>query len=101
MNMNIDLKTIPTTIKAKAGATLRHAKFIFIVGIVITISFLVYEINRLTSKEPTPEQLSAQQEIIKRPKIDQETIDKIEQLEDQNIAVQSLFKTARDNPFQD
>lgn len=99
--MNIDLKTLPTITRVKLKSLFKHAKFIFIISIILISSFLIFEINRLTSKEPSPEQITAQQEIIKRPKIDQETIDKIEQLEDQNVAVQSLFKTARDNPFQE
>ena len=99
--MNIDLKTIPGALKTKAKSLFKHAKFIFIITIILISGFLIFQINRLTSQEPTAEQLTAQQEIIKRPKIDQATIDKIEQLEDQNIAVQSLFDSARNNPFQD
>lgn len=99
--MNIDLKTLPEQLKSYFKALNRHMKFIFIIVILGVSSFLVFEINRLTNKEPSLEQITQQQEIIKRPRIDQETISKIEQLEDQNIAVQSLFKTARDNPFQD
>lgn len=101
MNTNINLKNLPTITQAKIKIFLKHAKFIFIVVIILISSFLVFEINRLTNKEPSQEQITAQQEIIKRPKIDQETIDKLEQLEDQNVAVQSLFQTARDNPFQE
>ena len=99
--MKIDLKTLPSIVLAKLKSIFRHAKFIFIISIILISSFLIFEINRLTSKEPSPEEITAQQEIIKRPKIDQGTIDKIEQLEDQNVAVQSLFKNARDNPFQE
>lgn len=99
--MNIDLKTLPDQFKVYAKKLMRHMKFIFIIAILAVSSFLVFEINNLTNQEPSQEQITEQQEIIKRPRIDQETIDKIEQLEDQNIAVQSLFKTARDNPFQD
>lgn len=98
---NIDIKNIPTLLKSSLKPVLAHAKVIFILGIILLSGFLVFEINRLTAKEPTPEQISEQLEIIKRPKIDQDTINKIEQLEDQNIAVQSLFQAARDNPFQD
>ncbi len=99
--MNIEFKDLPSALKAKGKGIFRHAKFIFIITILIVSAFLIFEINRLTSLEPSAEQLSTQQEVIKRPKIDQDTINKIEQLEDQNIAVQSLFNEARNNPFQD
>ncbi len=98
---NIDLKKIPKMLKSALLNLLKHAKFIFIIIIMVLIGFLVFEINQLINKEPTEEQISAQLEIIKRPKIDQETIYKIEKLEDQNVAVQALFQKARDNPFKD
>lgn len=101
MNSNIDIQKIPQLVKMFLKNTLRHAKFIFAVIIILLAGFLIFEINVLINKEPTDEQISAQLETIKRPKIDQETINKIEQLEDHNVAVQSLFKNARDNPFQD
>ena len=36
---------------------------------------------------------------VKLPKIDENAVKNIEQLEDQNIEVQSLFNEARNNPF--
>lgn len=99
--MNIELKNLPAILKSKTKSVFKHAKFIFIITIIGVCAFLIFEINRLMGQEPSAEQLTAQQEIIKRPKIDQETINKIEQLEDQNIAVQSLFNEARNNPFQE
>lgn len=101
MSSNIDLKKITNRITGLYKGLLKHAKFIFIVIVVLLAGFLIFEINVLINKEPTDEQISAQLQTIKRPKIDQDTIDKIEQLEDHNVAVQSLFKAARDNPFQD
>ncbi|HEX5797186.1 MAG TPA: hypothetical protein VFX86_02235 [Candidatus Saccharimonadales bacterium] len=99
--MNIDTNKLPTFAQDYFKKVLKHAKFIFIVVITVLIGFLIFEINRLTTKEPSIEQITQQQQIIKRPKIDQETIDKIERLKDRNIAAQSLFEEARDNPFQD
>ena len=99
--MNIDINKLPVLAKEYLAKVLQHAKFIFIIMVVGLSSFLIFEINQLTSQEPEPEQVTEQLEIIKRPKIDQETIDKIRNLEDRNIAVQALFKKARDNPFQD
>lgn len=98
---DIDIKAIPVLAKEYAKKFLKHAKFIFIIVVLCLSAFLIFEINRLTSKEPSDTQVIQQQQIIKRPRIDQDTINKIEQLKDQNVRVQSLFKTARDNPFQD
>lgn len=101
MKNNIDIKQLPELLRSTFGKFLKHAKFIFIIMVILLNGFLVFEINRLINKEPTEEQVTAQLETIKRPKIDQDTINKIEQLEDQNVGVRSLFKQARDNPFQD
>lgn len=98
---DIDIKAIPAIAKEFSQNFLKHAKFIFIIVVLCLNAFLIFEINRLTSKEPSDTQIIQQQQIIKRPKIDQDTINKIEQLKGQNVRVQSLFKSARDNPFQD
>ncbi|HEX5456156.1 MAG TPA: hypothetical protein VFW77_02200 [Candidatus Saccharimonadales bacterium] len=98
---DIDIKAIPVLAKEYLRRFLKHAKFIFIILILCLSAFLIFEINRLTSKEPSDIQVLQQQQIIKRPRIDQDTIDKIERLKDQNVRVQSLFKAARDNPFSD
>lgn len=99
--MNIDLKKLPQIISQYTKSFLVHARLMFVVLILFLSGFLIFEINVLINREPTDEQITQQLEIIKRPKIDQDTINKIEQLEDHNVAVKSLFKHARDNPFQD
>ena len=60
---------------------------------------LVLEINHLSGAEPTQAQLDAKLKTVQRPTIDQPTLDKIQQLQDQNIQVQTLFDQARQNPF--
>lgn len=101
MNKSLDIKKIPDTFQDTGKKILGHAKFIFIIIVLCLSGFLVFQINNLINSEPTDEQVSTQLQTIKRPKIDQDTISKIEKLEDQNVGVQALFKTARDNPFQD
>jgi hypothetical protein len=101
MNSNMDIKQLPKATKNFFKKFLKHAKFVFIIVVLSLAGFLIFEINVLINQEPTDEQISAQSQTIKRPKIDQDTINKIEQLEDHNVAVQSLFKHARDNPFSD
>jgi hypothetical protein len=36
---------------------------------------------------------------VQRPQIDERTVDRIQQLEDRNVEIRSLFEQARDNPF--
>lgn len=79
----------------------KYAVFVFLVTIFGIYGFLIFQIGRMTQYEPDDAAVKEQLNTVKRLKIDQSTIDKIEQLEDQNVSVQSLFKSARDNPFQD
>jgi len=74
---------------------------IFVIAILGVYGFLIWQINSLSNIAPSEEKITEEMQIIKRPNIDQATIDKIEKLKDQNIGVQSLFKAARDNPFKD
>lgn len=97
---DINLKQLNTTIKDSLKKLQGYSTFIFIITILLIYSFLVFRISQLSQAEPDETAVSETQ-TIKRLKIDQASIDKIQQLEDQNIGVQSLFESARDNPFQD
>lgn len=97
--MNLDLKTMPTKLRLLMGNLARFRTIIFIVFFAAIYGFLIQRIGSLTSVEPTETQVQEELEITKRPRIDDEAIDKIEQLKAQNIEVQTLFNEARNNPF--
>lgn len=99
--MNIDFKQLPIYFKKAINYLKKYLIVIFAIFVVAINGFLILKINQLGSQEPLPEQVQEQQNAIKRINIDQESIDKIQSLEERNIAVQSLFKDARDNPFSD
>lgn len=98
---NLDIKQAGDIAKSTLGKIQRYMVFLSIVGILLVYSFLVLRISTLSQAEPNEDQITEQANTVKRLRIDQTSIDKIEQLEDQNIAVQSLFQEARNNPFQD
>ena len=77
----------------------RNFVFIFIVLQLIILSFLVYRINQYNQTEPTEEAIQEKLQTVQRPRIDQSALDKIQQLQDQNVQVDSLFNQARNNPF--
>lgn len=97
---NLNLKQITNTIKTALSKLQRYSTFMFIISILLIYAFLIVRISVLSQTEPSEEAVAEQSNTIKRLKIDQASIDKIKQLEDQNIGVQSLFEEARDNPFQ-
>lgn len=79
----------------------RYSVLIFILGMVVLYSFLIFSIGQASQTEPTEEAVAEQLKTVKRLKIDQQSIDKIQQLKDQSVSVKSLFESARDNPFQE
>lgn len=99
--MNADLKTLLAKLTILLAKIRRYAVVIFIVGLVGIYSFLVFRINMLTRVEPSDNDVSAKLQTLKRPKIDKSVVSKIQQLQDNSVEVQALFKQARDNPFQE
>lgn len=100
--MNIPTaKSLLSYLRASARKLRRYTVLIFIIVVIGLYGFLVFQIGKLSQVEPEETAVSEQLGKVKRLKIDQESVDKIQKLEDENIGVQSLFKAARDNPFQD
>lgn len=77
----------------------RYVVFIFFVVMLGIFGFLVFRINQFSQREPSDSAIEDKLSTVQHPKIDQSIRDKIKQLQDQNIQVQSLFEQARNNPF--
>ncbi len=99
--MNIDLNNLKPKLKQFLNWIFAHRLIVGVIAIVLLYSGLVLQINLLNRREPSDEAVSEKLQTVKRPTIDQPTIDKIKSLQDNNIDVQTLFKQARDNPFQE
>lgn len=98
--MNIDLKKITGKISAIFAKLRSYTVFISVILVLIAYGFIVVRIRTLASHEPDSDTVSEQLKNLKKPAIDQATIDKIQQLQESNVQVKSLFNQARDNPFQ-
>ena len=99
MNLNLNLNDITKQFKHIYSFLQRYASIIFIVSVLGIYSMLIWQIGTLSRTEPSETEVSEQLKTVTQ--INQESIDKIQQLRDQNVRVQSLFKEARDNPFQE
>ncbi len=97
--MNVDIKDISKRITPLLSKLRRNATFIFIVSFLFIYTFLVIRINLLNQQEPSDDAVSEKLKTVQRPKTDKDTLTKIQELQDQNVEIQSLFKQARDNPF--
>lgn len=99
--MNIELKDMSAKILLIVEKLKRYAALIFIVVLFGVYSFLVFRINTLNSQGPNDDDVTAKLQTVRRPKIDQSIVDKIQQLQDNSSEVKALFDKARNNPFQE
>lgn len=99
--MKLEVKDIPAKLAPFLAKIRRYTVLIFIVSALGAFGFLVYRVGSLLQAEPTEEAITEKLKDVRRPRIDENALQKIQELQDQNITVQSLFKQARDNPFQE
>jgi Tfp pilus assembly protein PilO len=97
--MKLDIDAILAKLTPLTLFWRRYRVVICIVLVVLTYSMIVYQINVLTRAEPTEAQVTDKLKTVQRPKIDARALSKIQQLQDQNVDVKSLFKQTRENPF--
>lgn len=97
--MKLDFKDLPAKIRPALQFVKRYVVFIFVIIILLIFGFFVFRINQFSQTEPDETAVQEKLQTVQRPKIDQAVIDKIQQLQDQNIQIQSLFDQARNNPF--
>lgn len=98
---NFDFKSLPAKILPVLQSLRKYSPLMFIVALVSIYGFLVFRVNSLTSSELNEDAITEKLQTVKRPKIDQSAVEKLEQLEDSNIEVKTLFQHARENPFQE
>jgi hypothetical protein len=98
--MNLDIKVISKKLIGLLKKLTKYASFIVFVLVLLAYSFVVFRIRILTSHEPDDEVVTERLRTLNRPKLDQDTVNKIQQLQDTNVQVKTLFDQARDNPFQ-
>lgn len=79
----------------------QNAPVIFIVFLVAIYGFLAWRIMQLMEATPSSSDVSAQLQTVGIPKVDPTVVQKMEDLKDNNISVQTLFDNARSNPFQE
>lgn len=97
--MNLDLKDLGNKLQPTLRFIKRYVSLFFVVTMLAVFGFLVFRINQFSSLEPSEDAIAEKLQSVQRPKLDQAIVDKIQQLQDQNIEVQSLFDQARSNPF--
>lgn len=97
--MKFDVKNLLSKIQPALQFAKRYLVFVFFVAMLVIFGFFVFRINQFSQQEPPEDAVTEKLKTVPRPRIDQDALTKIEQLEDQNIEVQTLFDEARKNPF--
>ena len=97
--ISFDLKELPKTLKRFSKEAQRYLVLISFVLLIGLYGFLVLQISRASQKEPNQDDITAQSGSIKRLKIDQGSIDKIQKLEDQNKELEKTgWKEVKNRP---
>lgn len=99
MNMKLEIPPYLKKLGPKLQQAKRYLPLIVFIFFVLVCAGLVIEIGHLARQEPTDDAVTEKLSTIKTPKIDPATLNKIQQLQDQNVDVKSLFDQARNNPF--
>lgn len=95
----MNINSIITRIQPVAAYIKRYRVIMFALFFLAMYTYLIVQINTLAQSEPDPAVVAENINTVKRLKVDQSSINKILELEEQNIEVKSLFQDARDNPF--
>jgi len=94
-----DLRSLSQKLAPLVAFARKYLLFTFFIFLLLVCAFLVFQINKFASVEPSEDAVTSKLQDISRPHIDQSAITKIQQLQDQNVQVKTLFQQARDNPF--
>jgi len=98
--MKLNTKSLTKFTRPLASFVKKDAVGIFLVISALVFAFLIWRIGHLAGAEPSQDAIDEKIRTVVRPRIDADSIKRIEELEDQNIDIQSYF-TDRDNPFQE
>lgn len=101
MNINLNLKDIKNQFAGLAAKAKGSINFILVMSVLLSFVFIVIRVNLHAQIEPTESELNQKLQNLQQSKIDEEAIKRIQELESTNVDVKTLFKEARDNPFQE
>ena len=97
--MKNQLQTIITKLKSFLRLIQRYSGFTIFLVFAAIYTVLILRINSLSGASPTQNQINQKLGSVAQLTINQQALDKVQQLQSQNIQVQALFNQARNNPF--
>lgn len=96
----MNIKTYTAKLIPVKQFIVRYAVLLFIVAVVAIFSFMTLGIAHFSDRAPTQLQIDEKKLSVKVVKLDEASINKIKELQNQNISIESLFDNGRANPFE-
>lgn len=97
--LKLSLQTAKAKFKRATPFINKHGSFMAVLAVLVIYLFVVWHISSLATAEPSNSDLSAAESSSAVPKIDNNAIKQIQNLEQNSTQVQALFDQARNNPF--
>lgn len=97
--MKLDINNIPVLFSKLKDIVKPYLGFMLILIIMLMYGLVIWQIRFYVTQEPSEIKVAQELTTINIPKVDEEAINRITQLEDRNIQVKALFENARQNPF--
>jgi hypothetical protein len=101
MKTDLSLGSIKTSARDFGRKLLAYKAFVFFIVLAVVYGFIIWRINTLSNVEPSQSDVSQSSQTTAQPHIDPTVVQKIQNLQDNSVNVQSLFDQARQNPFQE
>jgi hypothetical protein len=98
--MNIEKETIINRLNVVRDFLSTHAIVIFIIFVVIILAYLSSLIAIYASAKPDADAIVERKKALSSVKLDEESIAKLNQLQDKGINIRTLFDNGRTNPFE-
>lgn len=98
-NISLSADSLKTAFNRVAHEINAYRVFLFFLLIAGLYGFIVWRINVLAVASPTDEDVKTAQQQNQSFKIDESVVQKMLTLKDNSQSVQTLFESARNNPF--
>jgi hypothetical protein len=98
-DINLNLNGLPAQLGKSFKKLSGYRVFIFFLVAASIYSYILWRINSFSDVAPSASDETAQSTA--QPRIDPDTLEKIQNLQDNSVSVQTLFDNARQNPFQE
>lgn len=99
--MKLTIKDFSSKLSPVLDKVRSYGGFMLVMITLGLFGFIVLQIRSYATIQPTQSEVDQKLQDLKRTRIDQDAIEKIEELESNNVDVKALFDEARDNPFQE